>query len=124
MPMSWMFYTGESGTLEGCYGEVIEAISKQAFYSTMRFVWSPAKEVAFRVISDNLFVVQANCLGNWKKMTEGGPWNFRGLGILMDKYDGVSPPEEIVLDSLEVWIQIHRIPGIYRKVELVDKRAG
>jgi hypothetical protein len=24
MPMSWMFYTGESGTLEGCYGEVIE----------------------------------------------------------------------------------------------------
>ena len=42
----------------------------------------------------------------------------------MDKYDGVSPPEEIVLDSLEVWIQIHRIPGIYRKVELVDKRAG
>lgn len=36
--MSWMFYTGESGTLEGCYGEVIEAISKQAFYSTMRFI--------------------------------------------------------------------------------------
>jgi hypothetical protein len=57
-------------------------------------------------------------------MIEGGPWNFRGLGILMDKYDRVSPPEEIVLDSLEVWIQIHRIPDICRKVELVDKRAG
>jgi hypothetical protein len=82
---------------------------------------SASRNRSFRVISDNLFVVQANCLGNSKKMTEGGPWNFRGLGILMDKYDGVSPPEEIVLDSLEVWIQIHRIPDIYRKVELVEK---
>jgi hypothetical protein len=69
---------------------------------------------------DNLFVVQATCLGNWKKVTEGGPWNFPSLGILMDKYD---PPEEIVLDSLEVWIQIHRIPDIYHKVDLVDKRV-
>jgi hypothetical protein len=40
---------------------------------TMRSAWNTAREVSFRSIGKNLFVIQAFCLGDWKRIMEEGP---------------------------------------------------
>ncbi|RCV30780.1 hypothetical protein SETIT_6G123000v2 [Setaria italica] len=56
--------------------------AEQSLQSTMRAAWNTAREVVFRPIEKNLFVVQAFCLGDWKRIMEDGPWIFRGIPLL------------------------------------------
>jgi hypothetical protein len=50
--------------------------SAASLKQTLRFAWAPAQELNFRDVEENRFLVQANCLGDWKRITEQGPWIF------------------------------------------------
>ncbi|KAM0822771.1 hypothetical protein ACQ4PT_071297 [Festuca glaucescens] len=52
-----------------------------------------------------------------------GPWIFRGFGLLVEDYDGLSAPEKFVFNGMYVWAQIHGIPELYRKLDIVDDLA-
>ncbi|CAD6247109.1 unnamed protein product [Miscanthus lutarioriparius] len=62
--------------------------SVTSLVSTMRSAWNPAREVTFRSIGKNLLVVQAFCLGDWKRIMEDGPWIFRGYALMLEELDG------------------------------------
>lgn len=42
--------------------------SPLTFEQHMRTAWSPAKEVIFKALEENLFTIQCNCLGDWLKI--------------------------------------------------------
>ncbi|KAK1618262.1 hypothetical protein QYE76_023779 [Lolium multiflorum] len=45
--------------------------SAASLKKTMEFAWAPAQEVTFRDLEeDNMFLVQARCLGDWQRITE------------------------------------------------------
>lgn len=77
-----------------------------------------------RQLDDNLFVVQASCLGDWRRITEEGPWIFRGCALMLEPYDGSVDPFDLEITRVQAWIQIHRIPPLYRKKEIVTQLAG
>jgi hypothetical protein len=91
---------------------------------TMRFAWAPAKEVLFCDVEENRFLVQANCLGDWKKITEQGPWLFRDHGLLIEKYDGSCSAKSVDLHRIHAWVRVHDIPELYRKKHLIWDLAG
>ncbi|KAM0864824.1 hypothetical protein ACQ4PT_043653 [Festuca glaucescens] len=90
---------------------------------TMKFAWAPAQEVSFRDVDENRFLVQANCLGDWKRITEQGPWIFRDHGVLVEKYDGSCRAAAVELNRIHAWVQIHDIPELYRKKKLIHGLA-
>ena len=51
----------------------VKDFSEASLVSTMKSAWNAAKEVLFRPIGKNLFIVQAFCLGDWKRIMEKGP---------------------------------------------------
>jgi hypothetical protein len=63
--------------------------SIQTFEQHMNTAWSPAKEVKFRALENNLFTIQCFCLGDWLKITKEGPWLFRQNTVLIESYDGL-----------------------------------
>jgi hypothetical protein len=89
--------------------------SPQTFEQHMKVAWSPAREVQFQHLEGNLFTVQCFCLGDWLKVDEGGPWLFRQSAVCIEKYDGISSPDNIDLNFFSTWIQIHKLPIGYRK---------
>ncbi|KAK1669061.1 hypothetical protein QYE76_057220 [Lolium multiflorum] len=102
-----------------------KSFSAASFEETMRFAWGLAKKVEFRDVGDNTFIMQLNCLGDWKKVVEEGPWLFRNWGIVIQGYDGYSKPSTLILDKLPIWIQIHDIPEAYlKKKEILENLAG
>jgi hypothetical protein len=90
----------------------------------MEFAWTPAKEVTFRDVENHRFIVQANCLGDWQRITEQGPWIFRGHGVLIEKYDGSRKASEVELFRIQAWVQIHDVPELFRKKAIVAGLAA
>jgi hypothetical protein len=49
--------------------------SHAALFNAISNAWSVAKEVTFKVLGENLFLVQLQCVG-WTRIMEGRPWLF------------------------------------------------
>ncbi|KAM0887405.1 hypothetical protein ACQ4PT_029062 [Festuca glaucescens] len=86
---------------------------------TLRFAWAPAQEVTFRDVEENRILVQANCLGDWKRITEQGPWIFQDHGLLIEKFDGSCRVAAVELNRIHAWVRIHDVPELYRKKQLI-----
>ena len=87
--------------------------SQYWFFKNMRAAWDLAHDVKFRPLEDNLYTLQFFCLGDWERVMQEGPWNFRGNTVIITPYDGVTKPTEVNLDTLNIWIQIHDVPDLY-----------
>ncbi|KAM0907397.1 hypothetical protein ACQ4PT_016151 [Festuca glaucescens] len=94
--------------------------SAEALFAKMKIVWNLSRDPICREASENLFIFQMHCLGDWKKVVHQGPWTFRGWGVLIEDYDGLRNPESVTFDGMYVWAQIHGIPELYRKPAIVD----
>lgn len=110
-----------------CCVHTTRPYSRESFYNTMRIAWSLAQAVHFKPVGENLFVLTVSCMGDWKRVTEQGPWIFRDNGVLIEPYDGFTKLDEVVLDRISVWIQLQNLPPGYRNKEVLEslcKRVG
>ncbi|KAM0859216.1 hypothetical protein ACQ4PT_047334 [Festuca glaucescens] len=89
----------------------------------MKAIWNLSRDPICREAGENLFIFQMHCLGDWKNVVHQGPWTFRGWAVLVEDYDGREDPEKVTFGGLYVWAQIHGIPELYRKQEVVDDLA-
>jgi hypothetical protein len=99
------------------------SFSADALFGKMKAVWNLSRDPICREAGENLFVFQMHCLGDWKKVVHQGPWTFRGWAVLIEDYNGKEDPEKIIFGGLYVWAQIHGIPELYRKPDVVDDLA-
>lgn len=99
--------------------------SHSAFFSAMRIAWAAAKDVTFKVMPSKRFLVQMQCLGDWNRMMEGGPWLFRGSAVVVEEYDGFSNVNNYKLDKIPVWVRIQGVPeALMKKRELAERVAS
>ncbi|KAM0854871.1 hypothetical protein ACQ4PT_050154 [Festuca glaucescens] len=99
------------------------SFSADALFEKMKVIWNLSRDLIFREAGENLFIFQMHCLGDWKKVVHQGPWTFRGWGVLIEDYDGLSDPEKFVFGGIYVWAQIHGTPELYQKQEVIDNLA-
>jgi hypothetical protein len=95
----------------------------QSLKNTMMAAWNPTRDVSFNVVEENLFVLQALCLGDWKKIMEDGPWLFRGCALMVEPFDGSMVTPTIIHKGVQAWIQIHKIPPLFRNKDVLDQLA-
>ncbi|KAE8816021.1 hypothetical protein D1007_06567 [Hordeum vulgare] len=62
--------------------------NEYGFYKTMRAAWDLAPTVQIRPLEENLHTLQFACLGEWERVMEEGPWNFKGNVVILAEYDG------------------------------------
>ena len=92
--------------------------SHAALLTQMRNAWSAAQGVTVNVKGPNLFLVQCHCLGDWRKIMDGGPWLFRRAPVVIQEYDGFSDVNAYRLNKVPVWARIKGLPdGLTRKRE-------
>ncbi|KAM0853885.1 hypothetical protein ACQ4PT_050782 [Festuca glaucescens] len=101
-----------------------KVFSPEHVKNTMLTAWSPAQEVSMRGVGTNIFTIQARCLGDWKRITEDGPWPFRGFALMIEPFDGSTPVPVVAPNRVQAWIQIHKIPPLYRTKEVITQLAS
>ena len=87
-----------------------KSFSTYWFFRNMKSAWDLARGVKIKTLEDNLFIMQFNCLGDWERVTHGGPWHFRGNPVIIVPYDGYSKPTSIELFKFEIWARIIDLP--------------
>lgn len=99
--------------------------SQYWFFRNMRVAWDLAQEVKIKPLEDNLYTMQFSCLGDWERVMEDGPWNFKGKAVVMSPYDGFTKPSTIELNKVEMWVQIHDFPqGFFSKIKALSSTVG
>jgi hypothetical protein len=98
--------------------------SAESLKRTMFAAWNTAQEVTFRAIEKNLFLIQAHCLGDWKRIMEEGPWLFRDCALMVEEFDGATTVPSVIPNRVQVWIQIHKIPPLYRTESILKQLAS
>lgn len=81
----------------------VKAFSESSLMSSTRAAWGPARQVSFCPIGKNLFVVQANCLGVWKKIMEEGPWISKVCALMLEEYDGATAMLAVMPRKVPAW---------------------
>ena len=87
--------------------------SQTWFFRNMRSAWDIAQEARFKPLEENLYTVTFTCLGDWERVMNDGPWNFRGDAVILLPYDGIMKPSTMKLETINIWIQIHDAPELY-----------
>ncbi|PVH64016.1 hypothetical protein PAHAL_2G164100 [Panicum hallii] len=90
----------------------------------MHAAWNTAREISFRPIAKNLFMVQAHYIGDRKRIMEEGPWLFCECALMLEEYDGASMTPTVEPCRVQAWIQIHKIPPLFRTEKIIRQLAG
>lgn len=102
----------------------LRPFSHAAVLNSMRNAWSCAQGVTFNIKGPNLFLVQCHCLGDWKRVMEGGPWQFRRDPVVIVEYDGFTNVSDYSLNMYPLWARVKGLPdGLTRRKELAEKVA-
>lgn len=72
----------------------------------------------------NLFLAQCHCLGDWKRVMEGGPWQFRRDPVIIVEYDGFTNVAEYGLDMYPLWARIKGLLDGLNKEERTGRQGG
>jgi hypothetical protein len=101
-----------------------KSFSEESLKRTMFAAWNPAQDVTFRAIEKNLFLIQAHCLGDWKRIKEEGSWLFRDCALMLEDFDGSMTTPRVMPSRFQTWIQIHKIPPLYRTEAILRQLAS
>lgn len=100
-----------------------KSFSHGALFGNMRSAWNCAKEIEFRAMKDNLFSIQFNCLADWERVMDEGPWIFRECPVLLAPYDGWSDVDSVKLETYPAWVQIHDLKEKIRTASIAIQLA-
>lgn len=66
--------------------------------------------VFFKEIQDNLWLFEFNEESNKKRVLDGQPWCYEHTILILNEFDGRTPPSQMEFISSPIWVQIHDMP--------------
>jgi hypothetical protein len=98
-------------------------VSKETLKTALVRWWRPEKSVCFKVLGENLFLIEFEKSEDKKKVLDGCPWAFKGDLFLVEDFTGQSSPTEISFDRASFWVRMLRLPLVCMERE-VGKKIG
>lgn len=85
-------------------------VSKETIRTTLLRGWKPSGTPSFKVLGDNLFLVDFVDEKDKKRVLEGRPWVFEGNLFAVEDYDGLTIPAKIPFDKETFWVRMLNLP--------------
>jgi hypothetical protein len=76
----------------------------------MMRAWKTLGAVVFKMLGDNLFLMEFE--NSWEKINilEGRPWLFDGNLFAVMPFDGLTPPSQLVFEKAAFWVRMYNLP--------------
>jgi hypothetical protein len=85
-------------------------VSKETIRAEFVKWWKPEETFSFKILGDNLFLVEFEKFTDKKRVLEGRPWVFEGSLFLVEDFDGSKTPSQFVFDKAAFWVQMTNLP--------------
>ncbi|XP_031090963.1 uncharacterized protein LOC115995955 [Ipomoea triloba] len=84
-------------------------------------VWQPIMGMRVLSLEDNLFLFQFPHYKDVQRVFDDGPWSYEN-NLLVCKQVAIGfRPEDVVLDSVDFWIQIDGLPSVYATSDFIQQ---
>ncbi|XP_019199062.1 PREDICTED: uncharacterized protein LOC109192810 [Ipomoea nil] len=84
-------------------------------------VWRPVMGMYAVTLVDDLFLFQFPHSKDLQRVIEDGPWSFDNQLLVCDQVPVGTRPEDVALDSIPFWVQVHGLPAMYASPDFVAK---
>jgi hypothetical protein len=76
----------------------------------MMRAWKTLGWVVFKVLGDNLFLIEFE--NSWEKtnILKGRPWILDGNLFALMLFDGFTPPSQLVFEKTSFWVRMYNLP--------------
>jgi hypothetical protein len=85
-------------------------VCKETIRTKMSRGWKTGGNLSFKVLGENLFLVEFEKADDKKRVLEGRPWVFEGSLFLVEDYDGFTTPSQMSFEKAVFWVQLHNLP--------------
>jgi hypothetical protein len=73
-------------------------------------MWRLSKSFTFKVLGENLFLIEFELAKDKARVLEGRPWGFEGSLFLVEDFDGRTSPSEITFEKASFWVRMTNLP--------------
>ena len=115
-------------------------MSKETIKSTLLRWWKLSETFSFKVLGENLFLIEFTDVTDKNHVLDGCPWVFEGSLFLIEDFDGRSSASEITFAKAAFWVCMMDLPlacigretgkmlgssvGIVEAVDIDEKDVG
>jgi hypothetical protein len=85
-------------------------VSRETICTSMMQWWRLSESLTFKVLGDNLFLIEFDDPKDKEKVMEGRPWAFEGSLFLVEDFDGTKSPSQYTFDKAAFWVRMKNMP--------------
>lgn len=85
-------------------------VSKETIKTTILRWWKLSGTLSFKILGENLFLIEFTKVVDKKRVLEGRPWVFEGSLFLIEDFDGLTSASEFVFDKAAFWVRMGNLP--------------
>jgi hypothetical protein len=85
--------------------------------------WKISGNPPFKILGENLFLIEFNSKRDKARVLEGRPWIFEGNIFAVEDFDGQSSPSELTFTKISFWVRMFDLPLVCMGRE-VGKKLG
>jgi hypothetical protein len=85
-------------------------VNKEAFQTVLSRLWRLVGHVTFKELLDNVWLFEFTDGEDKRRILEGRPWSFDRRVIVLEDFDGTTPPTQMKFQYSPFWIQVHDMP--------------
>jgi hypothetical protein len=87
-----------------------KAVNKEALRTVLTGIWRISGGVNIKELQDNLWLFEFSDDLDKTRIMEGRPWSFDRRIIVLNDFDGRTPPSQLDFSHSPVWVQVHDLP--------------
>jgi hypothetical protein len=85
-------------------------VSKEKIRQSLEQWWLPEESISFKVLGENLFLIEFTNPKDKERVLEGRPWVFEGSLFLVEDFDGSKAPSQFTFDRAAFWVRMIDLP--------------
>jgi hypothetical protein len=98
-------------------------MSKETIKDSVVRWWKPLESITFKVLGDNLFLIEFDDIWDKIKVLEGRPWVFKDSLFLVEDFTGRTSPLALTFKRASFWVRMINLPLVCMGRE-VDRKIG
>ena len=86
------------------------ALNVEAIGRTFKPLWRAKKDFKVREVGDHILLFVFELEADAERVLANEPWTFDKHIVLLQRFDGSTPPRHLRFTKLKLWVQIHGLP--------------
>jgi hypothetical protein len=87
-----------------------KSVNHEAFKLVFSNIWRIVGSVEFKELKDNIWLFEFSDEGDKRRVLEGRPWSFDRHIVVLNEFDGSTPPSQLEFNRSPFWVQVHDMP--------------